>query len=213
MDSEATDASTQQNLEQIDEEFTTTAYPNVQENLKLPTKDQVIIEEPASSTRTLSSLQNLDKELSFTNQLFIEKPQEKEPEKTNTKSEFQSMVTVPIHQDGSSVPPMTTLVIELTVSCPVSTTIHGPLPTSTTIVTTTTTTTSLPPPPPKPQQITTDLILVHHIGELEQHMAELVQCNLALEERFDKYGWNGYLTKRRKAKQKATKPDTGWKSV
>ncbi|GJW14981.1 hypothetical protein Tco_0019114 [Tanacetum coccineum] len=48
MDSEATDASTQQNPEQMDEEFTTTAYPNVQENLKLPTEDQVIIEEPVS---------------------------------------------------------------------------------------------------------------------------------------------------------------------
>ncbi|GKB07137.1 hypothetical protein Tco_0835370 [Tanacetum coccineum] len=63
---------------QIDEEFTTTAYPNVQDNLKLPTKDQVIIEELVSSTGTLSSLQNLDKELSFTNQFFIEKPQEEE---------------------------------------------------------------------------------------------------------------------------------------
>ncbi|GJZ87450.1 hypothetical protein Tco_0659060 [Tanacetum coccineum] len=39
MDSEATDVSTQQNPEQMDEEFTTTAYPNVQENLKLPTED------------------------------------------------------------------------------------------------------------------------------------------------------------------------------
>ncbi|GJR45045.1 hypothetical protein Tco_1313148, partial [Tanacetum coccineum] len=37
------------------------------ENLKLPTEDQVVLEEPASSTRTLSSLQNLDKELTFTN--------------------------------------------------------------------------------------------------------------------------------------------------
>ncbi|GJX75426.1 hypothetical protein Tco_0314021 [Tanacetum coccineum] len=36
MDLETTDASTQQNPEQIDEEFTTTTYPNVQENLKLP---------------------------------------------------------------------------------------------------------------------------------------------------------------------------------
>ncbi|GJS71094.1 retrovirus-related pol polyprotein from transposon TNT 1-94 [Tanacetum coccineum] len=35
------DASTQQKPEQINEEFTTTAYLNVQENLKLPTKDQV----------------------------------------------------------------------------------------------------------------------------------------------------------------------------
>nr|GEV18804.1 hypothetical protein [Tanacetum cinerariifolium] len=58
------------------EEFTTTACPNVKENLKLPTQDQVILEEPASSTRTLSSLQNLNKELSFTNQFFVEKPQE-----------------------------------------------------------------------------------------------------------------------------------------
>ncbi|GJR71292.1 hypothetical protein Tco_0083657 [Tanacetum coccineum] len=120
MDSEATDASTQQNPEQMDED----------------------------STGTLSSLQNLDKELSFTNQFFIEKPQEEEPEKTNTESEVQSMVTVPIHQDTSSVPPMTSSVIDLTVSHPVSTMIHAPLPTSTATVTTTTTTTSLPTPPP-----------------------------------------------------------------
>ncbi|GJX07123.1 hypothetical protein Tco_0195055 [Tanacetum coccineum] len=52
---------TQQKPKQIDEEFTTTAYPSVQENLKLLTEDQVILEEPTSSTRTFSSLQNLDK--------------------------------------------------------------------------------------------------------------------------------------------------------
>ncbi|GJT59952.1 hypothetical protein Tco_1003485 [Tanacetum coccineum] len=74
MDLEATDASTQQNTEQIDEEFTTTAYLNVQENLKLPTEDQVILEDLTSSTGTLSSLQNLDKELNFTNQFLEEKP-------------------------------------------------------------------------------------------------------------------------------------------
>nr|GEU89107.1 hypothetical protein [Tanacetum cinerariifolium] len=89
-------------------EFTTTAYPNVKENLKLPTEDHMILEEPASSTGTLSSLQNLEKELSFTDQFFVEKPQKEEPEKTNTESEVPSMVTVPIHQDTSSVPPMTT---------------------------------------------------------------------------------------------------------
>ncbi|GJY26735.1 retrovirus-related pol polyprotein from transposon TNT 1-94 [Tanacetum coccineum] len=76
MDLAVSDASTQQNPEQMDEEFTTTAYPNVQENLKLPTEDQVLLEEPASSTGTLSSLQNLEKELSFTDQFFVEKPQE-----------------------------------------------------------------------------------------------------------------------------------------
>ncbi|GKB12654.1 hypothetical protein Tco_0846577 [Tanacetum coccineum] len=39
MDLEATDASSQQKPEQMDEDFTITAYPNVQENLKLPTED------------------------------------------------------------------------------------------------------------------------------------------------------------------------------
>ncbi|GJS79377.1 retrovirus-related pol polyprotein from transposon TNT 1-94 [Tanacetum coccineum] len=140
--------------------FTTTAYPNVQKNLKLLTEDQ----------------------------LFIEKPHEEEHEKTNTESEVQSIVMVPILQDTSSVPPMTSPVIDLTVSHPVSTTIHVPLPTSTATVTATTTTTSLPLPPPQLQQSATDPILVRHIGELEQHMADLVQSNLALEERLDKHG-------------------------
>ncbi|GJR06533.1 hypothetical protein Tco_0529517 [Tanacetum coccineum] len=40
MDLEASDTSIQPNPEQMDEEFTTTAYPNVQENLKLPTKGE-----------------------------------------------------------------------------------------------------------------------------------------------------------------------------
>ncbi|GJU89244.1 retrovirus-related pol polyprotein from transposon TNT 1-94 [Tanacetum coccineum] len=129
MDFEVTDTSIQQNPEQIDEEFTTTAYPNVQENLKLPTEDQVRLEEPANSTGTLSSLQHLDNELSFVDQFLVEKSQEDEPEKTNTESDFQSMVTVPIHQDTSFVPLMTTPVIDLTVSQPVSITIQAPLPT------------------------------------------------------------------------------------
>ncbi|GJZ67481.1 hypothetical protein Tco_0630721 [Tanacetum coccineum] len=87
MDFEVTNASTQQNLEQMDELFITKAYPSVQENLKLPTEDQVRLEEPASSAGTLSSLQNLDKELSFTNQFLVEKSQEDEPDKSNTEAE------------------------------------------------------------------------------------------------------------------------------
>ncbi|GJU52090.1 retrovirus-related pol polyprotein from transposon TNT 1-94 [Tanacetum coccineum] len=86
----------------------------------------------ADSAGTLSSLQNLDKELSFTNQFLVEKSQEVKPDKSNTEAEVQSMVTVPIHQDTSSVPLMTT--------------------------------------------------------SLEQHMADLIQSNLALEERLDKHG-------------------------
>ncbi|GKC86094.1 hypothetical protein Tco_1141811 [Tanacetum coccineum] len=166
------------NLEHIDFE----------ENLKFPTEVQVILEEPASSAGTLSSLQNLDKELSFTNQFLVEKSQKDEPDKSNTKAKVQSMVTVPIHQDTSSVPLMTTPVIDLTMSQPVSTTVQAPLPTSTATVTLITTTTSLTPPPPQPQQSIADLILICRIRELEQHMADLLQSNLALEERLDKHG-------------------------
>nr|GEY39354.1 hypothetical protein [Tanacetum cinerariifolium] len=168
-------------------EFTTTAYPNVQVNLKLPTEDHVILEEPTSSTGTLSSLQNLKKELSFTDQFFMEKTQEEEPEKTNVESEVQSMVTIPIHQDTSSVPPMTTLVLD-TMSQSDSPTVNAPLLTSTTTTITITTITILPPPPPQPQQSTIDPILLQRIGELEQHMANLIQEKPALEERLNKHG-------------------------
>ncbi|GJW38719.1 hypothetical protein Tco_0064564 [Tanacetum coccineum] len=68
-----------------------------EENLKLPTKDQVILEEPASSAGTLSSLQNVDKELSFTNQFLVEKSQKDKLDKSNDEAEVQSIVTVPIH--------------------------------------------------------------------------------------------------------------------
>ncbi|GJT13331.1 retrovirus-related pol polyprotein from transposon TNT 1-94 [Tanacetum coccineum] len=193
VDFEVTDASTQQNPEQLDEEFTTMAYLNVQENLKLPTEDQFRLEKPASSAGTLSSLQNLDKELSFTNQFLVDKSQEDEPKKTNTKTEVQSMVIVPIHQDTSLVPLMTSPVIDLMMSQSVSTAVQAPLPTSTATVTAITTTTSLPPPPPpQQQQSTADLILIQRIGKLEQHLADLVQTNLDLEERLDKHGTRLY---------------------
>ncbi|GJV91544.1 hypothetical protein Tco_1539357 [Tanacetum coccineum] len=148
-----------------------------------PPSHVVILEEPASSTGTLSSLQNLDKDLRFTDQFFIEKPHEENSRKTNAETEVQSMVSVPIHQDTSSVPPMTTLVIDLTTMQS-----NSPLLTSTattSIITTTTTTILLTP---QPQQSTTDPILVRRIGKLEQHMADLVQDNLALGERLDKHG-------------------------
>ncbi|GJT71207.1 hypothetical protein Tco_1030493 [Tanacetum coccineum] len=184
MDFEATGPSTQHEPKHLDKEFTTMAYLNVQENLKLPIEDQVILKEPACSAGTLSSLQNIDKELSFTNQFLLEKSQEDELEKT----EVQSMATVPIHQDTSSVPLITTPVIDLTASQSVSTIVQAPLPASTTIVTSITTTTSLPPPPPQPQQGSSNSIFIQRIGELELHMAELIQANLALEERLDKHG-------------------------
>nr|GFB78959.1 hypothetical protein [Tanacetum cinerariifolium] len=90
---EATYVSTQPHPEQIDERFTATAYPNVHENLKLTVEKQVILEEPASSTGTLSSLQHLAKDLSFGDLFFNDKPFESDNEKTNAETEAESMVS------------------------------------------------------------------------------------------------------------------------
>ncbi|GKC21505.1 hypothetical protein Tco_1023655 [Tanacetum coccineum] len=96
------------------------------------------------------------------------------------------MVSVPIHQDTSLVPPITTPVIDLTTMQS-----DSPLPTSTATTSIITTTTTIPLTP-QPEQSTTDPILVRRIGELEQHMANLVQDNLALGERLDKHGTRLY---------------------
>nr|GEX07031.1 retrovirus-related Pol polyprotein from transposon TNT 1-94 [Tanacetum cinerariifolium] len=86
------DVSTQPHPEQMDEGFTATAYPK----------------EPASSLGTLSSLQHLTKDLSFGDLFFNDKPSEADNEKTNIETEAESMVSVTIQQDTSSIPPMTT---------------------------------------------------------------------------------------------------------
>ncbi|GJS59957.1 hypothetical protein Tco_0654741 [Tanacetum coccineum] len=131
MDLGIAEASSQPNTERMDDEFTATAYPKVQENLKLPTKGEVRLEEPASSAGTLSSMKNLDKDLSFTDQFLVEKSQEDEPEKTNTEAEVQSIVMIPILQDTSSVPLMTTPVIDITDPQSDSTTVPASMPTTT----------------------------------------------------------------------------------
>nr|GFD13627.1 hypothetical protein [Tanacetum cinerariifolium] len=50
MDLDVADVSPQPSTEQLDEGFTATAYPKVRENLKLAIEEQVLLEEPASSS-------------------------------------------------------------------------------------------------------------------------------------------------------------------
>nr|GEY02050.1 E-beta-farnesene synthase [Tanacetum cinerariifolium] len=185
MDLEATDVSTQQNPEQMDKGFTTSTYPNVHENLKLTVEEYVILKEPASFIGTLSSLRHLAKDFSFDDQFFNDKPSETENEKTTTKTEAESMVSVAIHQDTSVIPPMTSPVIDL-ISKLDSPNDHRPQLATATATTTTTITTL--PLPPQPQYGTTDSILIKCIGELEQIMANLIQDNKHLEERLDSHG-------------------------
>ncbi|GJZ82428.1 hypothetical protein Tco_0647601 [Tanacetum coccineum] len=166
------------------------AGPNLEhsdENLKLTVDEQVIPEEPVSSTGTLSSLQHLAKDFSFGDQFLNDKPSEADNEKSQ-QHELESMVSVTIQQDTSVIPPMTSPVIDL-VSRPDSPNVHWPLPTTTTTTAapTTITTTTLPLPP-QPQQGSSDSILIKRMGELEQHIANLAEENQALETRLDKQG-------------------------
>nr|GEY61558.1 reverse transcriptase domain-containing protein [Tanacetum cinerariifolium] len=114
MDLDVADVSTQPSPEQMDEGFTTMAYPKVPENLKLTVKEQVILEEPASSLGTLSSLQHLTKDLSFGDLFFSDKPSEADNDKATAETKDEVMVSITIQQDTSSIPLMTTPIIDLT---------------------------------------------------------------------------------------------------
>ncbi|GJV09291.1 hypothetical protein Tco_1346947 [Tanacetum coccineum] len=123
------------------------------------------------------------KDFQLGDQFLNDKPSEADNEKTTADTEAESMVSVTIQQDTSITPPMTSPVIDL-VSKPDSPNVHWPLPTTTTITATTTTL----PLPPQPQQGSSDSILIKCMGELEQHIANLVEENQALESRLDKQG-------------------------
>nr|GFB12304.1 hypothetical protein [Tanacetum cinerariifolium] len=146
-DLDVADVSPQPSTEQLDEGFTATAYPKVQENLKLTVEEQVLLEEPASSSGTLSSLQHLSKDISFGDLFFSNKPSNADNDKANAETEVESMVTVTIQQDMSSIPPMTSPIIDLT-SRPESPKVYQQFKATATETTTTTTTRSPPPPPP-----------------------------------------------------------------
>ncbi|GJU89534.1 retrovirus-related pol polyprotein from transposon TNT 1-94 [Tanacetum coccineum] len=99
---------------------------------------QVVLEEPASSTWTLSSLQHLAKDFSFGDQFFNDKPSDVENEKTTAETEAESMVSVTIHQDTPAIPPMTSPVIDI-ISRPDCPNEHRSLPAIATATATTTT--------------------------------------------------------------------------
>nr|GEV17789.1 hypothetical protein [Tanacetum cinerariifolium] len=178
VDLEVTDVSTQPHPEPMDEGFTATAYPKVHENLKLTVEEQVILEEPASSTGTLSSLQHLTKDLSFSDLFFNEKPSEADNEKTIAETKAELMMSVTIQQDTSVIPPMTIPIIDLTSRSDYPN-VHLPLQATATE----TKTTTIHPPPSQPQQSTTDSMLIKRIDELEHIMINLIQDKKHLEER------------------------------
>nr|GEX83055.1 retrotransposon protein, putative, unclassified [Tanacetum cinerariifolium] len=74
MDLNVADVLPQPSTKQLDEGFTATAYLKVQENLKFIVEEQVLLEDPTSSSGILSSLQNLSKDISFGDLFFSDKP-------------------------------------------------------------------------------------------------------------------------------------------
>ncbi|GKA76567.1 hypothetical protein Tco_0783028, partial [Tanacetum coccineum] len=147
----------------------------VQESLKFPADKHVILEDPLSSTGTLSSMKNLDNAYAIGDQFINDKSTNNEPRKLNVEAEVVSMVTVPIYQASSSVPPLSTPVIDLSPPKPASFTTQMPIFTATTM----TTTTPLPPPPQ--QQSTTESELAERVAALEKKLSDLEQNNKNLD--------------------------------
>nr|GFA42319.1 hypothetical protein [Tanacetum cinerariifolium] len=163
-------------MEQLDEGFTATAYLKVQESLKLAVEEQVLLEEPASSSGTLSSLQHLSRDFSFGDQFFSDKPLDADK---NAETKVESMVNVTIQQALSSISLLISPIIDLT-SRPESPKEHQQLK-ATTTNTTTATTTTLPPPQAQQQSTAEAMMLFEaleksmnrdHSEELAQDLAE-----------------------------------------
>ncbi|GKC82208.1 hypothetical protein Tco_1137925, partial [Tanacetum coccineum] len=83
-------------------------------SLKHTTDEHVFLENPPSSSGTLSSMKNLDDAFTYGDQFLYNKSTEEEPDKANVETKVKSMVSVPIHQASSTAPPLSTLVIDLT---------------------------------------------------------------------------------------------------
>nr|GEY35761.1 monodehydroascorbate reductase [Tanacetum cinerariifolium] len=198
MDLDVANVSPQPSTEQLDEGFTATAYPKLQENLKLTVEEHVLLEEPTSSSGTLSSLQHLSKDISFGDLFFSDKPSDTDK---NAKTEVKSMVNVPIQQALSSISLMTSSIIDLT-SRPESPKVHQQFK-ATTTETTTTTTTLLSPQ--AQQQSIAEVMMMKRIGELEHIMANLIQVNKDMEERLEKHGACLYTLERLDIPQQVSK--------
>nr|GFA96687.1 hypothetical protein [Tanacetum cinerariifolium] len=69
------------NPEPMHDDFVATVYPKVHKSLKLLADEHVILEDPPSSSETLSSMKNLDETYSFRDQFFNDKSIEDESEK------------------------------------------------------------------------------------------------------------------------------------
>lgn len=93
-------------VDSVHEEFVSSAFPKIQDNLKLKSDDPNLIVESDISTGTLASLKNLE---SFGDQFLMDKPNDSDADKPiDAHDEAISMVDVIIQQDPSSIPTQAT---------------------------------------------------------------------------------------------------------
>ncbi|GJR41963.1 hypothetical protein Tco_1310066 [Tanacetum coccineum] len=118
---------------------------------------------------------NLDDAYAIGDQFINDKSTDDEPRKLNVEAEVVSMVTVLIYQASSSVPPLSTPVIDISPPKPASSTTQAPIFTAIT----TTITTTLPPLPQ--QQSTTESELAERVTTLEKKFSDLKQKNKNLD--------------------------------
>nr|GEW02306.1 hypothetical protein [Tanacetum cinerariifolium] len=85
--------------------FTAMAYPKVQENLKLTIEKQVLLEEPASSSGTLSSLQHLSKDISFGDLFFSDKPSKADNDKATVETKQFKATAIETTTKTMTLPP------------------------------------------------------------------------------------------------------------
>nr|GEV11558.1 reverse transcriptase domain-containing protein [Tanacetum cinerariifolium] len=104
-------------LEPTHDDFMADLYPKVQESLKSSADEHVFVKDPISSTRTLSSMKNLEDAFSIGDQFINDKSTEDEPEKPNVEAKVIFMVTILIYQASSSVPPLDEFLAEKDKSC------------------------------------------------------------------------------------------------
>nr|GEX72743.1 E-beta-farnesene synthase [Tanacetum cinerariifolium] len=102
-----------------------------------------------------------------------DKPSEADNDKATAETEAESIVSVTIQQDTSSIPPMTTPIIDLT-SRPESPKVHQ-LFKATAIEKTTTT---IHPPPSQQQQSTTNSMMMKRIAPLRNRFRDLPEADM-----------------------------------
>ncbi|GJZ21122.1 hypothetical protein Tco_0558161 [Tanacetum coccineum] len=163
------------NPEPMHDEFMANVYPNVHESLKFPVDEHVILEDPLSSSGTLYLIKNLNDVYTIGDPFLNDKSSEDEQRKLNVEAEVVFMVNVLIYQASSSVPPLSTSVIDLSPPKLL------PFTTQSQIFTATTTTTTATLPPPPQQQSTIDSKLVARVTTLEKKFSDFEQKSNTLD--------------------------------